>query len=137
MARQDWVMVCSSTFRASAVTHSAKRRWPGRVKAQVKDWSSACQMDRSKVASVIGASPCWVGWDGSHPSRSARQMPRSTLYGRAVREEDFRETTVYHQFSNGRAMMYVWPEKDYLKAFELLGRRFELRATTEAQGLSA
>ena len=31
----DWVMVCSSTFRARAVTHSTKRRRP-RVKAQGK-----------------------------------------------------------------------------------------------------
>ena len=36
MAVTDWVMVCSSTLRARAVTHSTKRRYPGRVKAQAK-----------------------------------------------------------------------------------------------------
>jgi len=37
-------------------------RCPGRVKAQAKDWSKACQIDQSNVASVIGASPCGAGW---------------------------------------------------------------------------
>jgi hypothetical protein len=54
MAVTDWVMVCSSTFNAKAVTHSAKRRWPGRVKAQAKDRSSDCQMDQRSVACVTG-----------------------------------------------------------------------------------
>jgi hypothetical protein len=44
---------------------------------------------------------------------------------------------VYHSFGSGHGMMYVWPEKDYLKAFELVGKRFELRATTESLALKA
>ena len=54
MAMTDWVMVCSSTFRARAVTHSAKRRCPGRVKAQAKDCRSDCQIDQRSVACVMG-----------------------------------------------------------------------------------
>ena len=39
MAVTDWVMVCSSGLITRAVTHSANRRKPGRVKAQAKDES--------------------------------------------------------------------------------------------------
>src|SRR4051812_18251506 len=46
-ASTDWVMVCSSTLRAMAVIHSAKRRRPRRVKAQAKEPRRACQTDQS------------------------------------------------------------------------------------------
>src|SRR3954464_3994193 len=49
-ARTDWVMVCSSTLRAMAVIHSAKRRKPRRVKAQAKEPRRSCQTDQSNVA---------------------------------------------------------------------------------------
>lgn len=44
---------------------------------------------------------------------------------------------VYHPFNNGRAMLYVWPEKDYLRAYQLVGSQFSLRATTQPQGIQA
>jgi hypothetical protein len=31
---------------------------------------------------------------------------------------------IYHEFNNSRSMMYIWPEKDFLKAFERFGDRF-------------
>jgi outer membrane protein assembly factor BamB len=31
----------------------------------------------------------------------------------------------YFDFNNGKSMMYVWAEKDYLKAFQRLGNKFE------------
>src|SRR5262249_14012580 len=34
-------------------------------------------------------------------------------------------TPVYHHFAHGRAFMYVWPEKDFLRCFEYRGDRFE------------
>src|SRR5438876_7941527 len=52
-ARTDWVMVCSSTLRAIAVIHSAKRWKPRRVKAHAKALSRACQIDQVSVASVM------------------------------------------------------------------------------------
>src|SRR5512142_2664821 len=94
-ASTDWVMVCSSTLRANAVTHSTKRRYPSRVKAQTKGRSSACQIDQRSVASVMGASPNGAGWEGDHPAGSARQMPRTTGYRGLVGVEDFGETTGY------------------------------------------
>src|SRR3954467_4009156 len=54
MATTDWVMVCSSTLRTSAVTHSTKRRCPGRGKAEAKGWSSRCQSDQRRVACRMG-----------------------------------------------------------------------------------
>jgi hypothetical protein len=54
MARTDRVMVCSSTFSAMAVIQAKKRRCPGRVKAESKGRSRACQIDQSKVACVMG-----------------------------------------------------------------------------------
>ncbi len=49
-ARTDWVMVCSSPLMAMAVIHSANRRKLGRVKAQAKADSRACQIDQSRLA---------------------------------------------------------------------------------------
>ena len=43
-------MVCSSPLMAMAVTHSANRRKLGRVKAQAKADSRACQIDQSRLA---------------------------------------------------------------------------------------
>src|SRR5512144_1030145 len=94
-ASTDWVMVCSSTLRARAVTHSTKRRNPDRVKAQWKGQSSACQMDQRSVASVIGTSPSGARWESDHPAGSARPMPCSIGYRGSVRVEDFGETTAY------------------------------------------
>ena len=51
-ARTDWVMVCFSTLSAMAVTHSAKRWKPWRVKAQAKALSRACQMDQVSLGPV-------------------------------------------------------------------------------------
>jgi hypothetical protein len=77
MAVTDWVMVCSSTLRASAVTHSTKRRWLGRVKAEPKGWSNRCQSDQMRVACRMGhlRLRCLVGFD--HLAGSAREMPHS------------------------------------------------------------
>src|SRR4051812_19623838 len=63
MAVTDWVMVCSSTLRARAVTHSAKRRYPGRVKAQAKGRSSACQAVQTSVACRMGRLLLRCRWD--------------------------------------------------------------------------
>src|SRR6516165_9812629 len=46
-------MVCSSTFSAKAVIHSAKRRKPRRVNEPAKAWSRDCQVDQVSVASVM------------------------------------------------------------------------------------
>src|SRR5512143_1352860 len=93
MARTDWVRVGSSTFSARAVIHSAKRQWPARVKAQAKGLSKPCQIDQSRVTSVLGASPYGPGWGGCYPSRSARTMPGSIDDGCPLRVEGFGETT--------------------------------------------
>jgi len=52
-ARTDWVMVCSSPLMAMAVIHSANRRKLGRVKAQAKADSRACQIDQSRLGYKI------------------------------------------------------------------------------------
>src|ERR1700678_3038556 len=77
MAVTDWVMVCSSTLRTSAVTHSTKRRCPGRVKAKPKGWSNRCQSDQRRLACRMGRLllRCLVGFD--HLAGSAREMPHS------------------------------------------------------------
>ena len=64
MAMTDWVMVCSSTLSARAVTHSANRRCPGRVKAQAKDWSRRLPEGPEERSLPHGASPVAVP-DGS------------------------------------------------------------------------
>jgi len=75
----DWVMVCSSGLIARAVTHSAKRRNPNRVKAQAKGFSSACQIDQRSVAcdASWGLSCCGAGGEENHPAGTARETPRS------------------------------------------------------------
>jgi hypothetical protein len=37
-------------------------------------------------------------------------------------------TPVFGAFPDGRAFLYVWPEKDHLKSFQWWGRRFETKA---------
>src|SRR4051794_41654353 len=79
MAVTDWVMVCSSTFRARAVTHSTNRRYPGRVKAQAKWPSSACQVVQTSVACRMGRLLLRCQWGvtnrqvplGSRPAQGA------------------------------------------------------------------
>src|SRR5512135_2584052 len=95
MATTDWVMVCSSTLRARAVTHSTKRRYPCRVKAQAKARSSACQSDQRSVACVMGhlLLRCQMGSD--HPTGSAQEIPHSIGYRGSVGVWFFRETTAY------------------------------------------
>src|SRR5512143_3509755 len=77
MATADWVTVCSSTFKARAVIHSTKRRYPGRVKMQAKGWSSRCHADQRDVACGMGHLLLRCRGDGDHPAGSAQEMPRS------------------------------------------------------------
>src|SRR5262245_2784778 len=67
-ATTDWVMVCSSTLRTSAVTHSTNRRCPGRVKADAKGLSSRCQRDQTRVACRMGhlLVRCLIGGLSTH-----------------------------------------------------------------------
>jgi hypothetical protein len=44
---------------------------------------------------------------------------------------------VYHSLGANSGLMYVWPEKDILKSFELQGNRFTLRATMDARAPAA
>src|ERR1700740_1935501 len=80
-AMTDGVMVCSSTLSASAVTHSTKRRWPGRVKAPAKGRSSACQRCQSIVACRMGRLLVRCLWDVTNrqvpPGRRPFQAPRA------------------------------------------------------------
>src|SRR4051812_22913896 len=61
-------MVCSSTLRAMAVIHSAKRRKPRRVKAQAKEPRRSCQTDQSNVACDM-ARPLYGAKWGLPPGR--------------------------------------------------------------------
>ena len=72
-AKTDWVMVCSSTFSAMAVIHSAKRWKPRQVKAQAKVLSKACQMDQVSLASVMTRLLRWGGWVCPHLASSDQE----------------------------------------------------------------
>src|SRR5690348_3155339 len=52
MPINDWVMVCSSMFRARPVPHSTKRFSPWRLKPRAKDSKMPCQTDHSQVAFI-------------------------------------------------------------------------------------
>ena len=69
-AKTDWVIVCSSTFSAMAVIHSAKRWKPRQVKAQAKVFSKACQMDQVSLASVMMRLLCRGSWVCPHLASS-------------------------------------------------------------------
>ena len=45
-------------------------------------------------------------------------------------------TPVFGEFSDGRAYLYIWPEKDHLKSFQWLGNGFQTKPTV-ATGLSS
>src|SRR6476620_395153 len=49
-ATRDWVMVCSSTLRASPVHHWTKRCLPRWVKPRAKDKRMACHSGQSRIA---------------------------------------------------------------------------------------
>src|SRR5262245_34676490 len=51
-AMRDWVMVCSSTLRASPVTHWTKRCLPRWVKPRAMDRTMACHSGQSQVAFI-------------------------------------------------------------------------------------
>src|SRR6516225_11468418 len=88
-------MVCSSTLRAMAVIHSAKRRKPGRVKAQAKALSRACQVDQVSVASVMMRLLCRGRWGSEPPGRFRSGDAAFNTVRPLSRCEFFRETSVY------------------------------------------
>src|SRR5262245_51040920 len=106
-------MVCSSTLRAMAVIHSAKRWKPRRVKPQAKALSRACQRDQVSVASFMMRLLC-RGRLGSEPP--GRFRPGDAAFN-TVRPLSYCEfffgklvsNVTYAPEPDTRAAEFTWP----------------------------
>lgn len=110
-----------------------------------EDSAALDEPNRDQVVQKFRASEnqyCAAGPNPNFCLGRGQSYPRSPpSHGRGVQMNDWlpwphiHGTPVFSAFPDGRAFLYVWAEKDFLKSFQWWGKRFETTATKIATKL--